>query len=75
MAGPVGGLVWVIPNDRTELANGVNPAFETAKQATLDCPPEFNTHAALFLEENATATGNSPIVLTGFPTMVNWVGS
>lgn len=47
--GPTGGMVWLMPRGR-RLVIGVSPfAWSTEKHAIPDFPPEFATHAEVFV--------------------------
>jgi hypothetical protein len=61
--------------DRRLLSRGVRPDADMEKHATLAFAPELATQAWDKVVEIVTLVGNSPMVLTGWPTAVSFVGS
>jgi hypothetical protein len=76
LVGPTGGVVWLRLKTRRDLSRGVRPAVGSIlKHATPATAPELATQAWLRVVERETLMGNSPRVLTGWPTIVSLVGS
>lgn len=76
LVGPTGGVVWLMLKTRSSVSRGVRPLVaHIEKQAMPALAPELATQAWERVVDSATLMGNSPRVLTGWPTMVSLVGS
>jgi hypothetical protein len=74
LSGPEGGVVCFRSKDRRLLLRGVRPVADMEKHATPAFAPELATQAWDKFVDIVTLVENSPMVLTGWPTAVVFVG-